>query len=39
MKRVCVVCEGQTEEMFVNNVLAPAFYGLGLNLIPVLLAM
>ncbi len=34
MKRVCVVCEGQTEEMFVSNVLAPAFYGLGLNLIP-----
>ncbi len=34
MKRVCVVCEGQTEEMFVNKVLAPALYGLGLNLIP-----
>jgi hypothetical protein len=34
MKRLCVVCEGQTEEEFVLKVLAPAFYGLGLNLIP-----
>lgn len=34
MWRVCVVCEGQTEEEFVNQVLAPAFYGSGLNLIP-----
>lgn len=34
MKRVCIVCEGQTEELFVGKVLAPAFYGLGLNLIP-----
>ena len=34
MKRVCVVCEGQTEEEFVLNVLAPAFYPLGINLIP-----
>jgi len=34
MKRVCVVCEGQTEETFVRDVLAPAFYSLGLNLIP-----
>jgi hypothetical protein len=34
MKRVCIVCEGQTEETFVSNILAPAFYGLGLNLIP-----
>lgn len=34
MKRVCVVCEGQTEETFVRDVLAPAFYDLGLNLIP-----
>lgn len=33
MKRVCVVCEGQTEETFVRAVLAPAFYPLGLNLI------
>jgi hypothetical protein len=38
MKRVCVVCEGQTEETFVSNVLAPAFYGLGLNLIPQMIA-
>lgn len=34
MKRVCVVCEGQTEEEFVLLVLAPAFYAIGLNLIP-----
>lgn len=34
MKRVCVVCEGQTEEEFVRGVLAPAFYDHGLNLIP-----
>jgi hypothetical protein len=34
MRRVCVVCEGQTEEEFILNVLAPAFYGMGLNLIP-----
>jgi hypothetical protein len=33
MKRVVVVCEGQTEETFVRNVLAPAFYGIGLSLI------
>lgn len=34
MRRVCIVCEGQTEETFVRDVLAPAFYHLGLNLIP-----
>jgi hypothetical protein len=34
MKRVCVVCEGQTEEAFVLNVLTPAFLPLGINLIP-----
>lgn len=34
MKRVCVVCEGQTEETFVRDVLAPSFYEQGLNLIP-----
>lgn len=34
MKRVCVVCEGQTEETFVRDVLAPSLYELGLNLIP-----
>ena len=37
MKRICVVCEGQTEEEFVLGVLAPAFYPLGLNLIPQLI--
>jgi len=29
MKRVCIVCEGQTEETFVRDVLAPAFYDLA----------
>lgn len=33
MIRVCVVCEGQTEETFVRNVLAPLFYECGLNLV------
>ena len=34
MRRVVVVCEGETEEEFVRDVLAPGFYSLGLNLIP-----
>ena len=34
MKRVVVVCEGETEEEFVRDVLAPSFYGLELYLIP-----
>jgi hypothetical protein len=33
MRRVCVVCEGQTEETFVRDVLAPAFVHLNLVLI------
>ena len=37
MKRICVVCEGQTEETFVRDVIAPNFYALGLNLIPELI--
>mgnify|MGYP000983954799 CR=1 FL=1 len=34
MRRVVVVCEGETEEEFVRDVLAPSFYGIGLNLEP-----
>ena len=34
MKRIVVVCEGETEEEFVRDVLAPGFYGLGLYLEP-----
>ncbi len=34
MSRVVVVCEGETEEEFVRDVLAPEFYGLGLYLEP-----
>jgi hypothetical protein len=34
MSRVVVVCEGDTEEEFVRDVLAPGFYGLGLYLEP-----
>jgi len=33
MRRVCVVCEGQTEETFVRDVLAPAFAPLDIFLI------
>jgi len=33
MTRVCIICEGQTEETFVRAVLAPAFLPLGLSLI------
>lgn len=33
MKRICVVCEGQTEETFVRDVLVPAFLPLGLMLV------
>lgn len=34
MSRVVVVCEGETEEEFVRDVLAPAFHGIGLYLVP-----
>lgn len=34
MIRVVVVCEGETEEEFVRDVLAPGFYGVGLYLEP-----
>lgn len=34
MSRVVVVCEGETEEEFVRDVLAPGFNGLGLYLEP-----
>ena len=33
MKRVCVVCEGQSEETFVRTVLTPAFVQIGVLLI------
>ncbi len=32
MKRVCIICEGQTEETFVRDILAPNFYELNLSL-------
>lgn len=34
MSRIVVVCEGETEEEFVRDVLAPCFYGVGLYLEP-----
>lgn len=34
VKRVVVVCEGETEEEFVRDVLAPGFCGTGLYLEP-----
>lgn len=37
MIRVHVICEGQTEEMFINEVLAPAFHHLGIYLVPALI--
>jgi hypothetical protein len=38
MTRVYVLCEGQTEEMFVKEVLAPHFFNRGLFLNPILLS-
>lgn len=37
MIRIHVICEGQTEEMFINEVLAPAFHHLGIYLVPALI--
>ncbi|WP_248748604.1 DUF4276 family protein [Pseudomonas sp. MWU15-20650] len=37
MIRVHVICEGQTEEMFINEVLAQAFYHLDIYLMPALI--
>ena len=37
MKRIHIVCEGQTEEMFVKELLYPSFLSKGLRLIPVLI--
>ncbi|NWB84704.1 DUF4276 family protein [Pseudomonas gingeri] len=37
MIRVHVICEGQTEEMFINEVLAEAFHHLGIYLTPALI--
>lgn len=36
MIRLHVICEGQTEEMFVNELMAPAFFHKGIQLIPAL---
>ncbi len=37
MIRVHIICEGQTEEMFINEVLAQAFHHLGIYLMPALI--
>lgn len=37
MMRVHVICEGQTEEMFVNELLVPTFLAKGLLLVPALI--
>ena len=37
MIRVHVICEGQTEEMFVNEILAAEFYPKGIYLVPALI--
>lgn len=36
MIRVHVICEGQTEEMFVNELLLPVFLAKGIHLVPAL---
>lgn len=36
MTRVHVICEGQTEEMFVNEMLTPVFFPKGIQLVPAL---
>lgn len=36
MIRVHVICEGQTEEMFVNELLVPFFQAMSIQLIPAL---
>lgn len=33
-RRIHVICEGQTEEMFVNLILAPHFESLGIEMLP-----
>ena len=37
MIRVHVICEGQTEEAFVNELLCPTFYAQGIQLLPALI--
>jgi hypothetical protein len=37
MIRVHIICEGQTEEMFINEVLAQSFHHLGIYLMPALI--
>lgn len=37
MIRVHIICEGQTEEMFVNEILAAEFYPKGIYLVPALI--
>ncbi len=38
MKRVYILCEGQTEESFVNSVLSPYFSNLNIILVPIICA-
>ena len=37
MIRVHVICEGQSEEAFVNEILCPSFYAQGIQLLPALI--
>ena len=37
MKRIYILCEGQTEERFVKQVLVPFLWESGLNLIPIII--
>lgn len=38
MKMVYIYCEGQTEESFINNVLYPYFFNIGIVVIPIICA-
>jgi len=36
MKRIYIYCEGQTEESFINNILQPYFFNVGIYVIPII---
>ena len=38
MKMVYIYCEGQTEESFINNVLYPYFFNIGIVVVPIICA-
>ena len=36
MKTLCIYCEGQTEEAFVNNILSPYLSRMGIYTTPII---